>query len=218
MKWLSIDVKGADRRNPQGHWAFTLVEMMISMGLFSLVVIALVYVHIFGLKQDELVESKLGASDQARKDFGLILRDVRSAQTFEIGNYSGAFTPIASGNQQGNALRLGLNAPNYPGTNILYYFDNSSPQNVTLNRMHTGPVVANKVIADHLTNYYGGNVTFCAENYSGVIVTDPLDRRVVHFTLGFKQYQYPLTVIGSDYLYDFYKMEFRVTPHVSPGR
>jgi len=191
------------------------------MSIFSLVVIALIYVHIFGLKQDELVESKLGASDQARKNFGIIMRDVRSAQTFDIGTYTaGAFTAIGGTNlQQGNALRLGLSATLYPATSILYYFDDISPSGVTLRRMHTGDATST-VVADHLTNFYGGAMTFSAEKYTGDIATDQLDRRVVHFTLGFKQYQYPLTVVGTgnNYLYDFYKMEFRVTPHVPPGR
>jgi len=196
----------------------TLVEMMITMGVFSMVMAALLYVHMFGLRQDELVESKLGASDAARRDFEQMLRDVRGAQAFEIGNYSGGtFSAIASGSFQiGNALRLGLSAPVYPATNILYYFDTNTPGNCTLNRIHTGDAAV-KVLASSLTNY-GGGLIFSSEDFQGTTVSDQNDRRVVHCVIGFAQYQYPLTRVGSNYLYDYYKMEFRVTPHVPPGR
>jgi hypothetical protein len=197
----------------------TLIEVMVASGIFSFVVIGVVYLHMYGMLQDQLVESKLGASDQARKDFGLITRDIRGTQIFEIGNYSGGIFTSNSVNtpQVGNAVRLGLSATVYPGTNILYYFDTNNPSNVTLKRIHTGDA-APTIIASSLTNCFGGLLTFDSEDYQGNIVSDLLDRRVVHFSLGFAQYQYPLTVIGSGFLYDFYKMEFRVTPHVPPGR
>ncbi len=199
--------------------ALTLVEMMITMGVFSLVVMALLYVHMFGLRQDELVESKLGASDAARKDFEQMLRDVRGSQTFEIGNYSsGTFTAIPYGTLQvGTAVRLGLSATLYPGTNIVYYFDTNTPGNFMLKRIHTGDA-SSTTVASTLTNWFGGALTFNAEDYTGATVSDQLDRQVVHCTLGFAQYQYPLTRVGSNYLYDYYKMEFRVTPHVPRGR
>jgi hypothetical protein len=170
------------------------------------------------LRQDELVESKLGASDAARRDFEQMLRDVRGAQAFEIGNYSGGtFSAINTGTAQtGNALRLGLSGPCYPGTNILYYFDTNTPGNYTLNRIHTGDASA-RVIASTLTSY-GGGLVFSSEDFQGTTVTDQNDRRVVHCVIGFAQYQYPLTRVGSNYLYDYYKMEFRVSPHVPAGR
>jgi hypothetical protein len=217
MKLLQNKVQCAERGNPAKIRALTLVEMITTMGVFGYVVIALIYGQIFGLRQDELVESKLGASDQSRRDFGQIMRDMRSAQTWGVGSYSaGTFTQLPNGtNQQGSAIQIYLVAGN--ATNIIYYFDTSTPGNYQLMRIHTGDAAATSV-AGNLTNYYGGALTFTAEDYNGNIVTDLLDRRVVHFTLGFLQYQYPLTQVGSGYLYDFYKMEFRVTPHVPPGR
>jgi len=218
VKILNSHTLSSGRNATLGTWALTLVEMMITMGVFSMVMMALLYVHMFGLRQDELVESKLGASDAARRDFEQMLRDVRGAQAFEIGNYaSGAFSAVPYGTiQTGNALRLGLSATVYPGTNILYYFNTNTPGNFTLNRFHTGDI-ATKTIASSLTNW-GGGLLFNSEDYAGQPVSDQLDRRVVHCTIAFAQYQYPLTKVGSNYLYDYYKMEFRVTPHVPPGR
>jgi hypothetical protein len=186
---------------------------MTTMGVFGLVIMALLYAHIFGLKQDQLVESKLGASDQARRSFEQILRDVRSA------NYSGGtFTVVSNGIlQQGNSVRIFLTTDT--AISVIYYFDtNSTPGTNTLKRIRTGDASAT-LLADHLTNYYGGPLLFYSEDHLGNVISDIQNKRVVHFTLGFLQYQYPLTRVGSgsNYLYDFYKMEFRVTPHVSDG-
>src|SRR4051794_8220843 len=105
--------------------ATTLPEMMVTMVIFMATVTALIYTHIFGLKQDELVESKLGASDHARKGFGVMARDIRSASTHAIGNYSaGNFVEIAPGVlQQGNAIRLCLGTNKLAYTTNIYYFD-----------------------------------------------------------------------------------------------
>jgi hypothetical protein len=46
----------------------TLVEIVVALGIFSFVVIGLVYTHLYGLSQDQLVQSKLGASDQVLAD------------------------------------------------------------------------------------------------------------------------------------------------------
>jgi prepilin-type N-terminal cleavage/methylation domain-containing protein len=207
------------RTNPAPQRGLTLVETMVTMVVFGMVLMALLYAHIFGLKQDQLVESKLGASDQARKSFEQILRDVRSANTYDIGDYSGGtFTVVSNGTlQQGNALRIFLTTNSAISTT--YYFDtNTTPGTNTLNRLRTGDANPT-IIADHLTNYYGGPLLFYSEDHLGNVISDIQNKRVVHFTLGFLQYQYPLTRLGSgsNYLYDFYKMEFRVTPHVSDG-
>lgn len=218
MRISQIDGKAGLGRSVAGIRALTLVEMITTMGVFSLVLIALLYGQIFGLRQDELVESKLGASDQARREFGLIMRDVRTAQNVFVGNYSaGAFTAIANGPlQQGNAIQIFLSAAN--STNIVYYFSQSSSNSsYSLNRYHTGDA-ATTVLSTDLTNYYGGSPTFTGESFQGTPNYSQDYKQVIHFTLGFIQYQYPLTKIGANYLYDYYKMEFRVAPHVPPGR
>jgi hypothetical protein len=207
---------GADLATRRG---LTLVDTMVTMVIFGMVLMAVLWGHIFGLRQDQLVESKLGASDQARKGFEQLMRDVRGANTYDIGNYSGGtFTVVSNGTlQQGNALRVFLTTNQ--SISIVYYFDtNSTPGTNTLKRIHTGDAAAT-LLADHLTNYYGGPLVFASEDYRGTTISDIQNKRVIHFTLGFLQYQYPLTKIGSgsNYLYDFYKMEFRVTPHVSDG-
>jgi hypothetical protein len=219
MKILLFPQSSAASTPPSRQQGLTLVETMTTMGVFGLVIMALLYAHIFGLKQDQLVESKLGASDQARRSFEQILRDVRSANMYDIGNYSGGtFTVVSNGIlQQGNSVRIFLTTDT--AISVIYYFDtNSTPGTNTLKRIRTGDASAT-LLADHLTNYYGGPLLFYSEDHLGNVISDIQNKRVVHFTLGFLQYQYPLTRVGSgsNYLYDFYKMEFRVTPHVSDG-
>ncbi|MFO1477100.1 MAG: hypothetical protein U1F98_10670 [Verrucomicrobiota bacterium] len=196
----------------------TLVETMITMFLFSFVVLALVYTHIFGLKQDQLIESKLGASDESRKAFERMSRDVRSSQDTSIGTYSGGtYSSNASGVLQiGNALKLVINVSN--PTNIIYYFDTSQANNYKLMRIRTGESTAT-VMASNLINNYSNSLMFMFEDQNGNIISDLSNRRIVHCILQFLQYQYPTTTVGnSNSLYDFYKMEFRVTPHVPQGR
>jgi hypothetical protein len=57
-----------------------------------------------------------------------------------------------------------------------------------------------------------------AENYDGTVATNQGNGRnykgVIHVKLQFCQFQYPLTPVGTNGLYDYYKMEFRATPHL----
>ncbi len=122
--------------------------------------------------------------------------------------------------QQGNALQLFLSTD----TNqyIVYYFDTNSDQ---LRRWHSG-VSGYTTIAQNLTNYMAplqtNGMYFRGENYKGQTITDLSFSYVIHVVLGFYQYQYPLTKVGGTtnsptYLYDLYKLEFKVTPHCPDG-
>lgn len=183
----------------------SLTEMMIAMSIFSLLVLGLIGLHMFGLRQDQLVESKLGATDQSRRAFGMMLAEVRGAKIVRIGNGTeNSFTAIAAGRpQQGTALQI------HPSTDtnvfIRYYFDTDMDQ---LRRV-TSDVQGDKLIAEHLdlTN----NLCFWAEDFKGAVVTDLTHNFVVRTRLEFVQYQFPLTKVGPGYLYDYYKLDFRAT-------
>lgn len=192
-----------------GREAHTLVEMLISVAVFSLVVLALVYSHLFGLRQNELVTSKLGASDQSRGSFDKLALDVRSAKLWNVGNGdASSFTPIPNGSpQQGNALQLHLTTDT--STYIRYFFDT---QNRELRRIHSSDTQST-LVAQHLTN----TMYFRAEDYRGNVQTDLNHKGVINVMLQFYQYQYPVTRVGPGNYYDFYKMEFKVTPHVPDG-
>lgn len=204
------------RTSPSGCRGTTLIEMLTTMGIFGFAISAMLAAYIFGLKQDQLAQSKLGASDESRRSFERVSRDIRCANNHAVGNYdpsTSTFTPIVNGtNQVGNALRIYLSATN--SNCIIYYFvTNGAAGTWTLNRYHTGDS-GPALIASHLQN----SGTFSAEDYTGTVQTTMLDKDVIHFTLDFCEYQYPKTLVGANYYYDRYVMDFRATPHVPGGK
>jgi len=191
-----------------GQAGFTLVEMVTASAVFSMVVLALVYTQIFGLRQDQLAQSKLGASDSSRRGFNQMALDIRSAKIWSVGTGSATSFTAADDDtpQEGNAVQLSLTS----NTNswIRYYFDTA---NGTLYRKHSGQ--SPSLISKNLTN----SLYFQVEDHRGVVQTTLSHKGVIHVLLQFAQYQYPQTMVGAGYLYDYYKMEFRLTPHVPDG-
>jgi prepilin-type N-terminal cleavage/methylation domain-containing protein len=205
-----LEVPPASRRKARG---FTLVEMMISLSLFSLVVVGLITVHIFGQRYDQLVLSKLGASDQSRLGFNELQEDIRSAKRWRVGVATDtAFTPVANGTaQRANGLRLHFNTNTNQFT--IYYFNTNDMQ--LLRRRHDS--AEPQVLARDLTNVTTHSMTFAAENYRGSVQTDLTQKGVIKALMEFARYQYPLTDVGPGFRYDYYKLELKATPHVPDG-
>jgi hypothetical protein len=187
----------------------TLSETMVATGVFSLTVLGFVYCQMFGMRQDQLVNSKIGASELARMSFNQLANDVRAAKIWQIGNGDlTSFTGIPLGtSQRGNAVKLSMTTD----TNqyYLYYFDTNAH---LLYRSHSGSL-AKTCLAQFLTNTY----YFEAQNYRGEAQTDLTHKGVINVVMQFQQYQYPLTKVGPGYFYDYYKIELRLTPHVPDG-
>jgi hypothetical protein len=189
--------------------AMTLIETMTTLWIFVVVLLGMVYVFIFGQRYDELVNSKIGATDLARLAGQKILRDVHGCKGVQIGtNYGGTnFVPVPSGsNQIGTALQLTYNT-NWTTNIIEYYYDVT---NQCLDRATQG-VSGFVTLANYITNTFA----FTAENHTGTILTSETNmtdnEAVIDVFMEFYQYQYPLTVIGSNYLFDYYKLEFDAT-------
>ncbi len=195
--------------HPRRSEGFTLAELMVAMSLFSLAVLGMVYTQLFALSQDQMVNSKSGASEQARLSFNQMTSDIRGAKLWAIGNWNGtSFVPIANGTaQQGDALQLSLTSE----TNqyIIYYFKTNTFE---LRRWHSGDP-QETVIVQYLTN----TMRFQAETYTGAVQTDLTHKGVINVLMQFCQYQFPITKIGPNYYYNFYQLGFRVTPHVPDG-
>lgn len=201
--------------HPRRRQAFTLIEAMFASGTLIILIIALLSAHLMGLRLDQVVESKAGASDSSRRALNQLPTDIRSSKMWSIGNISGTTVTVISGGtaQQGTALELfqSTNGSQY----ILYYFDTSDSANSDGKLMRTtstnwSPVV----IASNLIN----TLYFTAENYNGVIATNQGNstayKNIIHTTLQFCQFEYPLTQVGTNGLYDYYKMDFKATPHL----
>ena len=217
MKLSPRQHRSAHDRQAGGEQAWTIAEMMVAMGLFSLVVIATVYAFMFGLRYDELIGSKLGASDNSRKSFDQLVRDIRTAKSYLIGvGSASSFTSGSTNNaiQQGNALQLSFTTDLRSDTSqyVVYYFDTSDANNYKLCRRHSG-VTGSTVLASNLIS----TLNFTAEDYNGTTASNLTYKNVIHTTLQFCQYQYPITRIGPGNYYDYYKMELRLTPHAPDG-
>jgi hypothetical protein len=162
------------------------------------------------------VESKAGASDSSRKALNQLPMDIRSAKRWAIGNLSGTtFSGLGDGAaQQGAALQL-FPTTNFSTPYILYYFDLSDTNNSDGRLMRTVNTNWNPVVlaSNLITSLY-----FTAEDYTGKTATNQGNstayKNVIHTTLQFCQFQYPLTQVGSNWLYDYYKLDFRATPHL----
>jgi hypothetical protein len=183
--------------------------MMVASAVFGLTVLGLVYCQMFGMRQDQLVNSKIGASEQARTSFNDLANHIRAAKIWQIGNGNlSSFTGIPLGtNQQGNALKLSLTTD----TNryYIYYFDTNASK---LFRGHSGGTTVT-CLAQYLTN----TMYFQAQDYHGDNQIDLTHKGVIDVVMQFCQFQYPITKIGPGYYYDYYKMELRVTPHAPDG-
>src|SRR5580698_6703980 len=118
---ISLQSTGLARRIQ----AMTLAEMMVSMAIFMLLMGGFMSVYIFGMRQDQLVNSALGANDQSRENFNLMLDEIRACKNVQIGNgdYT-SFVALTNGYQQGPSLQI------IPSTNlgmfIYYWFDTNS--------------------------------------------------------------------------------------------
>lgn len=192
---------------PRTIRAMTVPELMVSMGIFSFMLLGLVALHLFGLRQDQLVQSKLGASDQSRRAFSQLLSDIRGAKLIRVGNGNAStFTAIPYDElQRGTAIQLNLTTDT--NSYIRYYYDTPTGE---LRRKKTG-ISGYDVIATHLTN----DLFFQAEDYRGNVLYDGSHNYVIRTVLQFYQYQYPLTKVGPGYLYDYYKLEFKCTRRAS---
>lgn len=215
MKSHLSNSRPACRKSQRGERAFTLVEAMFASGTLVVLILAVLSAHLMGLRLDQLVESKAGASDASRRVINQLPMDIRAAKMWTIGNLSGTnVTPIAGGSpQQGTALQLFQTSVG--SSYILYYFDLSDSNNSNGKLVRTTSTNWNPVvIASNLIN----SLYFTAEDYNGVVATNQGNsttyKNIIHTVLQVCQFQYPLTAVGTNGLYDYYRMDLKATPHL----
>ena len=200
---LPLPLRSVSPRSPTARSAFTLAEIMTAMGLFSLVVIGVVYSQLFGMRMFNMTSTRVSASDSARKVLNRVRDEVRSGKMLYVGNGSSTgFTNIAlNGLRQGNALQI------YPTTDtnvfIRYYLDPAS-QSLTRTASGTGQV---QVLAPYLTN----QIMFIAEDFAGHTLTNDQNNRVVKMVLDFYQWEFPVAQVGVGAFYDSYHLQTRIT-------
>ncbi|HYG35468.1 MAG TPA: hypothetical protein VEC99_11820 [Clostridia bacterium] len=185
--------------------AFTLTEALVATAVFSLAILGLVYIQLIGLKYDQMVASKLGASETSRRGFDLLTMDIRTAKIWSVGNGNhSTYTPCGNDtNQLGNAIQLHQTTDT--NSYIRYFFDTAQRR---LCRAVSGKPHFT-IIAENLTNV----MDFRAEKYDGTLAQDLQYKYVIVTTMEFAQYHYPLTQVGPNHHYNYYRMQFKTASH-----
>ena len=203
MNTSGLNFMRVNRRTCCGNRAMTLPEIMVVMAIFSLVMIVLVSSQLFGLRMYKISETKLVATASGRKSLNQLRNDIRSGKLLAIGNGdSASFTPVADDSPQiGDALQIN------PTTNlaayIRYYLDTNNAQLKRVTSVNTNV----EVLASFITN----RLVFQAEDFRGNVLTNHQNNRVVRLTLEFYRWEYPIAMVGQDGMYDYYRLQTRVT-------
>jgi prepilin-type N-terminal cleavage/methylation domain-containing protein len=207
--------------------AFTLVEMIVAISVFSLVILATIAMQIYASRVYTLAATRLTATEQARATMNDIRDQVRNARLVDVGQYTAAtgnplvdFSAMTNGDpQQGNALMI------YPttstasftlvflqpgnGSNSWASTSAANDNQVIMLTYTNGSMENSNIIADYVTNQY----VFDAENFEGAILSSNENNYLIHMTLSFSQWEYPIAYIGSNSFnaYDYYQLNTVMT-------
>lgn len=197
--------RGRRRSAWRGRAAFTITELMIASGIFSLVVIGSVTSHLVGLRMCTITKTKLQTTHNARAALNRTRDEIRGAAFLTVGNVNGAtFTNVtANGPRQGNGLKICAtsNTNNY----AVYYVDTSDQK---LKRMTSGG--ATETIASFITN----TIPFAAEDYAGNVLTNDQNHRVIRMNLEFYQWEFASPNAGGRNSYEYYSIQTRTARRV----
>src|SRR3974390_3282599 len=97
---------------------FTLAEMLVALGIFSMLIVWMVSAQIYGMRVYTLAATKLVATAGARHAMDEIRDQIREANEIDVGNCSSdwtSFSYVTNGPQQGNAMEI------FPTTNSTPY-------------------------------------------------------------------------------------------------
>jgi hypothetical protein len=182
----------------------TLPEVMIAMTVFIIAVGGFLTVHLFGLRLNEFVKAKLGASDEARRSMARMVGEIRTAGLIRVGTGGvGDFQEAAFGEaQRGNALQL-YSDKTLSNHFIRYFCD---PNDGRLKRTEDGSTAV-LVLAHAISE----PVIFTSEDYLGNVLTNPMNNRVIGLDLHFLQLVDPTIKIGEGGLFDSYRLRTKIT-------
>ena len=182
---------------------FTLAEMMIALAVFSLAMIAMLGVQIFGLRVYTLSSTKMIATAGGRQLLDKMRDPIRSANTVVVGFYNNnSFTSVTNGAPQiGNAILISMVTNAFHRRKmvwIVFYHDMAMQQ---LIRIVTNN--GNTVLANSITNDF----CFQAEDFRGNLLSNYLNNPVIRVDLGFIQWNFNS---GSSGYYNLYHLQTRV--------
>ena len=180
---------------------FSIVEIQVAVVIFLLIIGVAVSIHFFGLRMFQATRMTLEATDDARNFIGNVRDEIRSCTIVQVGK--GTFSDFQEipdeTAQVGNAVQI------FPGTNlnryVIYYHDYDN----TLKRWSTDTKKL-QTICEYVTNR---NV-FAAQDYSGRVLTNNENNRVIEVTLKFLQEQ-TKDAAKKGGLHNYYQAQTKVT-------
>jgi prepilin-type N-terminal cleavage/methylation domain-containing protein len=183
--------------------AFTLAEVMIAMSVFTMLMIALASCQLFGLRLYRVSGTKLSATADGRKVLNQVREKIRQGKLIFIGtgDATGFTNAPDSALQMGNALQIHFTTNR--AVYARYYLDPEDDCLKTVTSSHLTP----EIICRYVTN----RIVFQAENFRGTVLTNDDNNRVIKMTLEFYQWQFPMASLGQDGLYDYFRVQTRVT-------
>ena len=97
---------------------------------------------------------------------------------------------------------------------IVYYFDSNylANQDGHLCLYNSTSGVSQIIISNLLPP-----LSFTAENYQGTCQSNLTYKNVIHTMFQYAQFQYPLTQVGTNSIFDYYRIDVRATPHLPDG-
>lgn len=176
---------------------------MVTMAVFTILMAGLMASHLMGLRMRKATDTKLSATANARRALNDIRNEVRTAKMLSVGTGSqSAFTGVPALSQQvGNALQI------YATTNsnnfVRYYMDASEEALMRVSSSDSTP----RVIAGNITN----QLVFAAEDFKGNVLTNNQNNRVIRMMLEFYQKEYTLAKGPDRGVYDYYRVQTRIT-------
>jgi len=177
--------------------AFTITELLVAVTILTFVVGGVIAANLYGLRMFRISQTKLLASDGARRAIGKMADEIRNADSLYVGNLSnGTFYAIADG-----AIQAGTSLFINPTTNhsqfILYYINSAD------NTLRRTTSASNALVAARsITN----NIAFSAQDCLGNILTNSVqDNRTFHVDLEFYRAKYQGVVADS------FKLESSIT-------
>jgi hypothetical protein len=198
-----------------GNRGFTLVEMMVSAGIYLGIFVGVVIaIQIFALRVYTLAASKLNVTADARKVMNQMRDDVREAQGVLVGNADngGHFTAITGTNiAQGNALQV-FNSTNQTLPYSIYFVQTNTIAGLSSNTLMWISMTTSSSNISRLACYITNSDVFAAEDWQttwpGAICSNSfINNQVFSVKMQFFQWEYPLPVNSK---YDYYQVRTRV--------
>jgi hypothetical protein len=185
--------------------AFSLTEMMAAGAVFGLVMAAVIYSNLHGMKMIEVAQPKLAAEDEAQRLLLRLSEEIASARLLLVGEGNAStFTPVDPGApRQGGALQLHLTTD----TNafVRYYRDDADQ---ALKRCSSdAPDIT--VLARAVTN----GVVFAKVDYrgwpDGVLTNDPR-HLAISVLLQFSEIEGTRTPVGADRYFKSHQFQTQI--------